>query len=121
MNVTGPPGIVVIAPGIRARIDRDEAVPPFLVGYGIATPGKVQIQRSVVLVNIMKISARCVGLPDLNQSSALGPVVLVQNSSTHNNSLADRLAGTLAGQVVRPHISYSSRTDRSRSLTERLG
>ena len=54
----GPPGVVVVAPGIGAGADGDEAVAALVVGQGAAAAGEVRVERRVVLVDRVADSGR---------------------------------------------------------------
>src|ERR1700756_1839114 len=51
MNVGRAPCVVVIAPGIAARLHRDEAVMAIGVGQGVTTTGEVGIEWRIVLID----------------------------------------------------------------------
>ena len=58
MDVRRPPGVVVVAPGILARADGDEAVAALGVGDGAPGAGEVRVERRVVLVGLVRVAAR---------------------------------------------------------------
>jgi hypothetical protein len=62
----------MIAPRIGAGLDRREPVPAVVVGIDAALAAKIRIRRRVVLVGGMLIAARCIGLPDLDDSARDG-------------------------------------------------
>ena len=71
----GPPGVVVVLPGIGAGLDRDEAVAAVVVGHDAAAAREVRVERRRVLVDAMAVAAGRVGLPDLDQRVAHGTTV----------------------------------------------
>src|SRR5208282_1011539 len=62
VNVLGPPGVVMIAPWIGARADGDEAVAALLVRQSLSPAGEVRIQRSIMLVILVEVTARGIRL-----------------------------------------------------------
>src|SRR6516164_3538780 len=66
VDVCGAPGIVMISPRIRARLDGHEAIAPFAVGEGAATTREIGVKRRTVIVNLVAIPSCRVALPDLN-------------------------------------------------------
>src|SRR5438552_19121832 len=51
MNMCRAPGIVMIAPRIRTRPDRDEAIAAFTVRNRVTRPGQIRTPPSVLQVN----------------------------------------------------------------------
>src|SRR5580698_5899021 len=95
MNVRRPPGIVVISPGIFARPNCDKSVAPVGIRYGMPATGEVRIQRSVVLIDAVEIAPRSICLPDFHERVRHRSGVLIKHAPTHDNPLAERLAGML--------------------------
>ena len=50
VDVRGPPGVVMIPPGIATRFDGHKSVEALMIGQGVAATGEVGVQRSIVLV-----------------------------------------------------------------------
>src|SRR3546814_2123437 len=70
VDVVGPPGIGVVAPGIGAGLHRIEAVDTLCVGDAASAAEEVGIERRVVLVRLMDVAAGGVDRksPRLNSS-----------------------------------------------------
>jgi hypothetical protein len=99
MDMRGTPGVVVIAPGIGARLDGDETVVAGGIAHGAARAGEVRIERRRVLVADMDVAAAGIGLPDLDQRVRHAAAVLVAHMAMHDDALADRLAFVLGGEI----------------------
>src|SRR6187200_2099161 len=100
MNVRRPPGVVVVAPGVLPRADGHETVIPLSVGERAAGAGKVRIERRIVLVGTVRVAARSVRLPDLDQGMRNRLAVLIEHAAGDDDALADRRALVLARQVM---------------------
>src|SRR5256884_1772593 len=99
MDVRRAPGVVVVAPGILARPNADEAVAAFGVGHGAPGAGEVRIERRIVLIGAVRVAPGRVRLPDFDQAVRHRLAVLVEHAPAHDNALADRLGPVLAGGV----------------------
>eukprot|EP01022_Parablepharisma_sp_SALTPOND_P016942 TRINITY_DN2599_c0_g3_i6.p1 TRINITY_DN2599_c0_g3~~TRINITY_DN2599_c0_g3_i6.p1 ORF type:complete len:1173 (+),score=341.22 TRINITY_DN2599_c0_g3_i6:1282-4800(+) len=93
------PGLVVVAPGIRAGLDADETIAAFVIGEHLAEAGEVGVQRGVVLVLLVEVAAGGVALPDFQQRIAHRLAVLVQHAAGDHDLFAQRFALALRGQV----------------------
>ena len=116
-----PPGIVVVAPGIGAGLDRDEAVAALGVGDARGpAPVKFGSSGAGCWSRDVDVAAGGVGLPDLDQRVRHRPAVLVEHAAGDDDALAERLAGMLAGQVgvARPHALVA--VDRAGQLRQRV-
>src|SRR5467141_2789618 len=120
MDMRRAPGVVVVAPGILARPDADEAIAAFSVGHGAPGAGEVRIERRIVLIGAVRIAPGTVRLPDFDQGVRHRPDVLVQHAPAHDNALADRLAPVLAGEIVVGRLDVSVAEDRASQLGQRL-
>src|SRR6266404_9677596 len=89
MDMVRPPGIVVIAPGIGARLDRSEPIPAVIIGVDAALAAKIRIERRVVLVARVLIAAGSIGLPDLDNGLGYRPAILVGDPAVHDDALAE--------------------------------
>ena len=58
VDVRGPPGVVVVAPRVGARLDGDEPVAAVVVGEAAAGAGEVGVERRGVLVAQVGVAAR---------------------------------------------------------------
>src|SRR5712691_1316172 len=119
-DVRRAPGVIVVAPGILARPDADEAVAAFSVGHGAPGAGEVRIERRIVLIGTVRIAPGTVCLPDFDQGVRHRPAVLVQHAPAHDNALADRLAPVLAGEIVVGRLDVAVAEDRAGQLGQRL-
>ena len=90
----------MVAPWVRAGLDRDEAVAALVVGEAAAGAGEVRVERRGVLVDLVPVAAGRVRLPDLDQRVAHRPAVLVEHAAGDDDPLAERLALVLARQVA---------------------
>src|SRR5690349_21590001 len=100
------PGVVVVAPGIGARLDGDEAIAPVASGHDLARAREVGIERSVMLVVLMDVAPAGIGLPDLDKHSRLRAAVLVEHAAGHDDALAKGLAFMLAGEIIVGFAQY---------------
>ena len=118
MDVLRPPGIVMIAPGIRPRLDRREAV--FAVGVGQCAPrtDEVGIERRMMLIIDMDIAPAGVGLPDFDQRVRHRAVVFVKHAPGDDDPFAERFAvlDGVARQVVVERLELIIAVNRSRSV-----
>src|SRR5712692_6508642 len=102
MNVGWPPGIMMVAPGVRARLDRRETILAVTVGEYAACSRKIRVKWRRVLIVLLNVAATGVGLPYLDQGIRHGPVVFVKNAPGYDDAFAKRLAvfDRVARQVV---------------------
>src|ERR1700712_5509694 len=98
MDVGRTPGVVVIAPGIGAGLDGDEAVIALRIGLRAAGTGEIRIERRRMLVDDMDIAAAGIGLPQLDQRIRDTATVFVEHMAVHDDALAERLALALQGE-----------------------
>ena len=68
VDVGRPPGVEVVPPRIGTRLDRDEPVPAVGVGHAAAGAVEVGVERCRVVVDLVRVPAGRVRLPDLDQS-----------------------------------------------------
>ena len=92
VDVGRTPGVVVIAPGIGAGLDGDEAVVAVRVRLRAAGAGEIRIERRGMLVDDMDVAAAGIGLPDFDQRVRHAAAVLVEHMAVHDDALAERLA-----------------------------
>src|SRR5436190_8408496 len=100
MHMRRPPRVVVIAPGIRAGLDRYEPVAAFAVGQDATDAGEIRIERRVVIVDRVAVAPGGIRLPHFDQRMRDRPGVLVEDTSRHDDPLAKRLAVVLSRQVA---------------------
>src|ERR1700723_3779483 len=104
MNVRRPPGVVMVAPGVLAGADGHEAIAALRIGERMAGTREIWVQRSVVLIAFMQITAGRVRLPDLDQRIPHGASVFVYYSAADHNAFPERLARVLLGKIAGLHI-----------------
>ena len=92
VNMVRTPRVRVIAPRIRARLDRQKAIAAFVVGDAAACAEEVRVERRVVLVGLVHIAAGGIGLPDFDQRIAHRAAAFVEHAARHDDALAKRLA-----------------------------
>ena len=100
MDVCGTPRVRMIAPRIRTRLDRDEAVATVIVGQAASRAREVGIDRSRMPVDLVAIAAGRIRLPDLDQSRRNRLSCRVDDPARDDDPLSQRLALVLAGEVV---------------------
>src|SRR5256886_13853007 len=91
MNVSRPPCIGMILPGIGARSSDLEAIHAVLVREAAAVAEEVGIQRRVVLIHAVPVPAGGVGLPDLNERVGQRRPALVEYAAGDDDPLSHRL------------------------------
>ena len=91
---------MVIAPGVGAGLDGDEAIIAGGIALGTAGAGEIRIERRGVLVADVNVAPAGIGLPYLDQRVRHAAAVLVKHMAVHDDALAERLAGVLARQVI---------------------
>src|SRR5579862_8239873 len=100
MNMSGPPGVRVVVPGIRSRLDRKETIVTVLVCEGPACTGKVRIKWGWMIVSLMEVATPCVCLPDLDQRIPQWPAIVANHPPRDDDSLANRLASMLLCEIA---------------------
>ena len=100
VDVRRPPGVVMVAPRVRSRLDRREAVASIVVGDRATRAGEVRVERGGPAVPAVLVASGGVRLPDLDERAAQGLPLGVEHAAAERDSLADRLAGVLAREVV---------------------
>src|SRR5215469_8570066 len=90
----------MIAPRISAGLDADEPVAALRVGRGAACPREIRIERRRVLLALVAVTTARIGLPDFHERVGDRPPILVEHAPVHDDTLADRLARMLAGEIV---------------------
>src|SRR5260370_10545875 len=99
MYVLRAPCIVVIAPRIRARLHRHEAISPAIVSHHFADSREVRIERRFVLVAVVSIAARSVGLPNFDQAMGNRAPVFVEHAAGYDDTFAERFSAGKVRQV----------------------
>ena len=70
VDVRRPPRVRMVPPRVDPGLDRDEPVPTLVVGQAAARAGEVRVERRVVGVDVVEVSAGRVRLPDLDELAA---------------------------------------------------
>src|SRR5262249_15038361 len=99
VDVRRAPGVLVVPPRVRARLDGDEAVAALTVGEAPAGAGEVRVERRGVLVDLVSVPSGGVRLPDLDERAAQRPSFLVEHTPLDDDSLAERLALVLTREI----------------------
>src|SRR5581483_12465059 len=81
---------------------------------------EIGIERRIVLVARMVISAGGVTLPDLDHGVGHGPAILVEHAAMDDDALAERLARALPGEVVLQRVEALAGEQRPGDLRQRL-
>src|ERR1700748_3612104 len=100
MDMGGPPRVVMVAPGISARLDGDETIIALVIALRASGAGEIRIERGRVLVAGVNVAATGIGLPEFHQRVRPAAAVLVEHMAMHDDALADRLALVLRGEIV---------------------
>src|SRR5262249_48490817 len=120
MDVRRTPGVLVIPPWIRTRLDRDEAVAAVAVRETPAGAGEVRVERGGMLVDLVLVPPGRVRLPDLDERAGNGPAGLVEHAPVDDDALAERLAVVLSGQVAVGRRDSLVAEDRALECVERF-
>src|SRR6266487_5278408 len=94
MNVSRPPGIRMVFPGIRTRANRQETIDTFFIRQTAAYSKKVRVERSWPLIPFVEIAASGIGLPDLQERIRHSLPALIKHPAGHNNALTNCLAAS---------------------------
>src|SRR6202035_6020030 len=100
VNVIRPPRIVMIAPRIRTRLDRHEAIRAVVVGDNSSDAREMRIERRFVLVLAMRITAGGVRLPNFDLCVRNRAAVFVEHAAGYNDSFAESFAAVEVRQIV---------------------
>ena len=90
----------MVAPRIRAGLDRDEAIVALVVGEGAARAQEIRIERRRMIVARVAIASRRIGLPDLHQGMRHAAAVFIHHPAGHDDALALWRLGEMQRQVV---------------------
>src|SRR5689334_10178338 len=80
--------------------DRHEPITPFFVRDGSSCSREVRIERRVMAIDVMRVAARGICLPDLHERARQRAPVLVQHPPLDHDPLTERSGGMLACQVA---------------------
>ena len=104
VDVGGPPRVRMVPPRVRAWLDGDEAEAAIVVGQAPSDPGEVRVEGGRMVVQLVRVPARRVGLPGLDERGTHRATTGIGDATRDDDPLAERSAGVLAGQVgVRTH------------------
>ena len=92
VDVGRPPREGVVLPRVRAGLDRHEAIATLVIREHLALAEEVGIERRVVVVHWMRILARGVRLPHLDERAAHRPAAVVEHAADQHHLLAERRA-----------------------------
>src|SRR5947208_1663060 len=98
--MSGPPGILVIVPGVSSGLDRHKAVAPVFVRLRAARSVEIGVMRRRKIVEDVAITPGGVRLPDLDQRVRDRTALFVSDLTFEDHSLTDGLARALARQIV---------------------
>src|SRR5208337_1082994 len=99
VNVPRAPGVVMIAPRIRAGTNGDETVAALFVSEGLPHASEIGIERSIVLIHFVQITSGGIGLPNLHQRMSDRAAIFIHKAAADDDALAERLAFVLAGEI----------------------
>src|SRR5690606_17322591 len=100
VDVRGTPGVVVVLPRIRPRLDGDELVPALVVGDRTAHTVEVRVDRTRPVVPHVPIPTTRVRLPDLDQRIRDRFAVTVEQAPVHQDALPLGFLRVLPREVV---------------------
>jgi len=121
VNVGGTPGVVVIAPGIFAGLDGDETVAALVVGEGVAAAGEVGVERGLMLIAAVKITAGGVGLPEFDEGVRDRAAVFIEDAAADDDAFAEGFAGGLASEVAGFDVDEFGAEGRAGDFRKRVG
>ena len=121
--MVGAPGVVMIAPGIGPRLDRDKAVASDPIRNTTPRAHEIWIDGRVMLIVGVNIASRRVGLPNFQQGIGHGTAVLVADHAGYDDPLPIRLTilGGQLGQIMIQGANGILAIDRPRQLGQGLG
>lgn len=90
----------MIAPGISAGLDGDEAIAAIGIRERSARASKIRIERRGVLILHMQISPGGVSLPDFDQGVRNGASIFIEHTAGDEDALTQRIARVLASEIV---------------------
>src|SRR5688572_2838146 len=111
----------MIPPGIGTRLYRHEPVTSLVVGEASPCPREVRVERSRVLVQMVRVASCGVGLPDLDETVTHGASVTIEHTSRNDYPLPQRFVPVLTGQVVIRFFYQATSEGRPCCVREGLG
>ena len=121
VNVRGAPGVVMVLPWIRPGLDGDEAIATFGVSDGVAAAGEVGIERRVVLIDGVRVTAGGIGLPDFNERVRERPAVFIDDPTRDDDAFADGFGVMLLGEIEGFYVDEVVAEDRAGDFGECVG
>src|SRR5918996_6414754 len=122
MNVRRSPRVRMVQPGIGARLNRQEAIFTLLTGHAASGTDKIRVQRRIVLIHFMMVTAGCIRLPDLDQRVGYGSLVLVQHPPDDDKPLAHGFGARpgIAREITVSLLNRLMAEERTRDFGEHL-
>src|SRR3954463_10740774 len=99
MDVGRAPSVVRVPPGVRPRLDGEEAVFASVVRQHPPESDEVGVDGGVVEVAVMEIAPRGVALPDLDEGPRDRSAVLVEEAAGDDDPLPKCLTRPGTGKV----------------------
>src|SRR5690625_636672 len=100
---------MVVFPRVRPGLDRHETPIAVVIGQGASGAGEVRIDRRWMLVSLMDVSARGIGLPNLNKLAGYTSASAVEKASGHFTLAAARRTALSYRHVRfrRVHVAFA--------------
>jgi len=89
----------MISPRIGSRLDGKKTVAALSISQRSPASAEIRIERRIVLIVSVPVTARRVRLPQFHKRSAHRLPVFIENASAHHDSLACRSSCVLRSQV----------------------
>jgi hypothetical protein len=86
----------MITPRVGARANGDESIETIGIRQRASGTGEIRVERRIVLITMMTVTASGIGLPHLDQAVRDGTTVLIHHAPANKNPLTNRLTGMLA-------------------------
>src|SRR6266508_2784668 len=122
MEMRRPPRVRMIEPRIGAGLDREITIFTLLIGHAASRADEIRIQRRIMLVDGMMITAGGVRLPNLDERIWHWPSPFLQHASDDNDPLAHRFFVRTGGprEIVFSGLQFDVAKKRPGNLRQRL-